>query len=167
MTACYSRLSARVIAQRIEEPVTVMASVVPQPTSVLALAHHIVHPAFHAVVLLFQNMDTAECHVVVPRNNGGCIRPTGSSCAVITIPIDVRNDSGHSSVGALVHFQVGQPFIKEVVHLTQEGSGTEEHLGISRPSQSLIALRTIGRHIHKIIPEAPLNVMLKLVDDRI
>ena len=166
MAACHRGASARIVAQRIEEPVAVMVTVVPQIASVLASAHHVVHPTFHAIVLLFKHADVAEGHVVIPRNDGGRIRPTGSCRTIITM-IGVGNDSRHSTISPLIGSQVCQPFVEEVVHSSQERSCAEEHLCVARPSQTLVTLRAIGRHIHKVVPESPFDVVLKLVDDRI
>jgi len=62
--------------------------------------------------------------------------------------------------------QIMQPFGKEKRRIAVQHGGPGKYLGVSRPSQALISLRTVCGDIKEIIPLPPLDIAYKLVYQR-
>ena len=134
-------------------------------------AVHIVHPARHAVVLLFQQARVAIAQVDRPRADHRCIAPHRRAAAPehtgFALPVlgrRLRDEMGHAAVGLLVGAQVAQPLGVERRHVHVVARRSGKHLRVGRPSQALVALRAVGRHVHKVALLPPHDVVLQLVD---
>ena len=78
---------------------------------------------------------------------------------------DIRRDIGIGSGCQLVIRQIAEPFFKKGFYIVIECSSSNEDLGIARPADALIALRTIGRHIEEVATLSPDYISLKTVDE--
>jgi hypothetical protein len=78
---------------------------------------------------------------------------------------DVGNHEGHAAVRELIGGHILQPLGKEGgdVHVERRCSG--KRLRVARPSEPLVALRTIGRDVHEIALLPPDDVVLQLVQE--
>ena len=73
---------------------------------------------------------------------------------------NIRNHERHGTVGGLVSSHVFEPFGEKTIDISIESRRPREHFSVARPTQSLVALRTIGRHIEEIAALSPLNIRL-------
>ena len=60
--------------------------------------------------------------------------------------------------------KVVKPFLKEFLRIEIQRSGTAEHLGVSRPTQSFISLRAVCRHVKEVTSETPNYIVIKLLN---
>jgi len=131
-------------------------------------APHILHPCFHAVILLCQDAEIAISEVHRPRDNDGCIGPPrggGSSLARLAGK-RVANHVGDGAVVLLVERQILQPFGIKAGDVMEERCRRRKNLRIARPAQPLIALGTVRGDIQKIAFLSPDDVVLQLIDQR-
>ena len=124
---------------------------------------HITDPFFHALILVLKHGNISVIQVQHPGYNHPGIGPSCSS----SMTQYVRDHVGNASIFILVSSQVFQPFRIESGRIHIEAGCGRKNLCISRPSQSLIPLRTIGGYIQKIPLQSPDDVVLQLVDQRI
>ena len=81
--------------------------------------------------------------------------------------IDVRNDGGDRTIGLLGIGDVALPFVEESRDIAIPCGGADENLGITGPTETFVALRAIGGHFEEVPALAPIDVALKLIDERI
>jgi hypothetical protein len=79
----------------------------------------------------------------------------------------VGDHEGDAAVGELIGGHILQPFGQEGGDVHVERRRSRERLRVARPSKPLVALRTIGRHVHEIAFLAPDNVVLQLIQERV
>ena len=122
---------------------------------VLALAPHVLDPADHRVVVLFDHPGVAvepphrvghDHHRVAPARLGRPLDHLG------------RRDVGHRSLRALRVGDVEHPLRVEAGHVSQEARRMGERLGIAHPTQPLVTLRAIRRNAVDVRAKAPGDV---------
>ena len=131
------------------------------PEVIGALADNIINPRLHTIPLLLQNRLIAIGHIVLPRDNGSGIGPANTTCTYQAI--EIGDNIGHTTILGLIQRQILEPLTEEVLHVAVERCRAEEHLRITRPSQTLISLRAVGRHIQEVTRQTPLYITLELV----
>ena len=115
---------------------------------VLGSALLISDPALHRVVVLRQDFLVAVVSVNFPRTDHTGIGP----CRITELMRAVfsENIGRHvriRTVGPLAIAQVLCPLAEKVPHIIVEGRGADKHLRVAGPTETLVALRTIGRDI--------------------
>src|SRR5207248_6191247 len=81
--------------------------------------------------------------------------------------LHVRDDAGDVAVLELRIGNILQPFGEEPRDVHVEAGSADKDLCIAGPSESLVALWTVGGDVEEVAFLAPENVVLKLVDHRI
>ncbi len=74
---------------------------------------------------------------------------------------------GNPAIGKLIGSNIFHPFGIKGSHIKIKGGGHAENLCIACPAKPFVTLRTVGGNIQKIPFLSPLNILLKLVDQRI
>ena len=104
-------------------------------------------------------------------------RPRANDCGVLPCRTAIRRKAGCAArggdprrYGSILRLRIGDvglPFREEPRDIHVERRRADEHLGVTHPSQPLVALRAIGWHFEEIPALPPLDVVLKLIDERI
>ena len=71
---------------------------------------------------------------------------------------------GHALFQGRLRRHIPHPFAKEKRGVSEIGSRPGEYLGVPRPSQPLVPLGAVGGDIEEVVPHAPGNIALELVD---
>ena len=142
------------------QPVAVLEARLPQPVFA-ALAFDKLAPVLHAVVAVLQNALVAVGAVECPGQHGHHIAPERR--AVLLVAHNVRHDLRHTDIGPQFTGQVTKPLGHKRHNVLIERRRGAERCHIARPAQTLAALRTVGGDIQKVIPLAPLDVLLQTV----
>jgi len=130
---------------------------------------HVLDPGLHAGILHLQNTPVAIHLVHRPGNDHGGIGPAGRTARKPSRKgrQDVGHDMGYSSFRTLIGRYITQPLGKKAADQPVEHGRPGKHLGVARPSQPLVALRTVGGHVQEVALHAPLDVELKPVQQRV
>ena len=133
---------------------------------------HEIDPAFHTVILIFQHPRVAVHQIHRPRVDHRRIRPrrcgvrpaAGQQTIILAVAVEnIRDHMRNTALRCLVTAQISQPFGKEITRLHQVAGGPAEDLRITRPAQTLVALRAVGRHIDKVTFQPPEDIVVQLV----
>ena len=151
----------RMVAVQIEPVGKVFAA---QPQAVRTVRAHIIDPAAHRGVLLNQHLAVAVGLVDLPRADDRRVRPAARAAVH---PLLGRDHMLDFTVGRLADGQIAQPFFEKSADVVNIGRGACEHLRVTRPAQPLVALRTVGRHVHKVAALTPDDVFKQAVDVRV
>src|SRR5579862_1135430 len=76
----------------------------------------------------------------------------------------IRNDVWNRAVILLIESQILQPLGIKSSGVEVERCCGSKNLRVARPSQTLVALRTIGRNIQEIAFLSPDNIVLELIE---
>src|SRR5213079_933001 len=79
----------------------------------------------------------------------------------------VGNHPRDTAAWVLIGRYIGQPLREETRDIHVERGRPREHLGISCPSEPLVALRAVGGHVEKVAALPPDDVVLELVEQRV
>ena len=142
------------------QPVAVLEAGLPQSVFA-ALTLDKLDPMFHTVVAVLQNALIAVSTVERPRQHRHHIAPERR--AVLLIAQDVRHDLRHTDIGAQLACQIAQPLGHKGHNVLVECRRGAEGGHVAGPAQTLAALRAVGGNIQKVIPLAPLDVLLQAV----
>ena len=142
------------------QPVAVLEPGLPQPVFA-ALTLDKLDPVLHAVVAVLQNPLVTVGTVERPRQHRHHIAPERR--AVLLVAQNVRHDLRHTDIGAQLACQIAQPLGHKRHNVLVKRRRGAEGGHIARPAQTLTALRAVGGDVHKVIPLAPLDVLLQAV----
>src|ERR1700722_12190920 len=148
------------------EPISEMGIAVPD--LIRAGARLLVfNPSAHAAVLIFENPLIAVRNKKFPGNDRGRIAPSGgTSDRTVTAAEHIRYNEWNTAAVELIGCKILEPLAEKSVDVHVERGRGCEHLRIAGPTQPLVALRTIGRHVEEIPLLSPLNIVLQLIDQR-
>jgi hypothetical protein len=91
-----------------------------------------------------------------PRNHRGGVAPTcGAGRERVGLTEDIGNDEGNTPVRKLIGRKILQPLREESGDIHIECGGRGKDLCITRPTETLVALRTIGWDIQRRVMRAP------------
>ena len=131
-------------------------------------APRVIDPRAHARILALEQAPVAIRQVHRPGNDDGDIGPTGGAREVGRVTAQwIRNHPRDTAAGILIGRHIGQPLREEAGDVHVERGSPREHLGISRPAETLVALRAVRRHVEKIAALTPDDVPLQLVEQRV
>ena len=124
-------------------------------------------PAPHARVLVANDGWIAICLIDGPRHDGGRVRPAGSPEPRLTLEHDVRDHGRHAQHRVLVEREIAQPACPERLCVEEGAGGRREGLGVTGPTESLVALRAVRRDRDEVVPLGPDDVFVKPVQVRV
>ena len=159
-------LVRQAVAFRIQaQPIAILETSLPKAVFA-ALAVDIIHPNFHAFVLLVDHPAVAVGFIQRPWYCRSGIAPVGSAvlAAADTHAENIRHHLHHAAGCILVCRQIPQPLAHEWHHISVDGSGGCKCGGIASPAQPFAALGAIRGHIQIIVPLAPQNIFPKSID---
>ncbi len=122
-----------------------------------------VHISLHGLPVLIHDIGVGKLFPYHPRNNHSRVRPTEATHLVSVLC--KRSNAGETALAALTVAHVAHPFVEEVTCVGKECSCLGENLGVGRPAQTFVALRTVGRHREIIGALPPDGVGYELVDE--
>ena len=105
---------------------------------------YMIHEEIHGIPVLVYDSGISELLPYGPWNDDSGICPSETHHVVAIL--GEGGDSRESAGLALGIAHVTHPFVEEGIRVGEEGSGFCEYLGVSRPSETLVALRTVGRY---------------------
>ena len=79
----------------------------------------------------------------------------------------VGHHMGHAALGGLLQGHVPQPLAEEGVRVAQEGGRPAEDLRVARPAHALVPLGAVRGNVQEVVLQAPLNVVLQLIHQRV
>ena len=135
---------------------------------VLGSALLIADPALHRVVVLRQDFLVAVVPVNLPRTDHTGIGPC--RIAELMRAVFAENIGRHvriRAVGTLAVAQVLQPFAEEIPDIVVKSRGADEDLRVAGPTETLVALRTIGGDVEEVAAQTPTDVAIEVVEQRV
>ena len=96
-----------------------------------------------------------------PRHDRRRVGPTRAAEPGLAVDHHVGHDRRHAERRVLIERQVAEPAPPEGLRIEQRRCGGRERLGVARPAQSLVALRTVCRHGHEVVALRPHHVLVE------
>ncbi len=125
-------------------------------------------PALHRIVVLREDLLVAVVPVDFPRTNHPGIGPRRVAELLRAVfSQHVGSDVGIRAVRPLAVAQVLQPFAEKFAHVVVERRRSNEDLRVAGPAETFVALRAVGRDIEEIPAQAPADVAVEAVEQRI
>ena len=119
----------------------------------------IIHPRLHSRIGLGKQCFAAVMKIYIPWNDHAGIPPWTASVLRDHPFLDARHNVWHcSSDHTLLRTHIPEIFPVKCGHVHVIAGGLRKYLRISRPPQTLVALRTVCRHVQKIIFLSPQGV---------
>ena len=149
------------------EPVAELPSRFPNQVRARA-APRVIDPRAHARILAFENSSVAVREIHRPGNDDRGVGPACRAREACRVAAQwIRNHPGYTAATVLIGRHICQPLREETGDVHVERGSPREHLGISRPSETLVALRAVSRHVEKIAALTPDDVAQQLVEQRV
>ena len=162
------RCAGIVSASRLErEPITKVKAFRPEKTRT-RLCPLVFHPRTHAWVLSRENSGVSVGLIDIPRDDDRHIRPARTRRETrIGASDDIGNHPRHRAIGMLIGCDISEPLRKKSGNVHVERRGAREDLRVTRPTESLVTLRTIGGDVEEVSALSPDDVLLQPVHQRI
>ena len=98
--------------------------------------------------------------VELPRADSRGVSPRRARLDVLTVRLEhIRHDHRYRAALALICLHVFEPLGVELLRVELIAGRVDEHLRVSGPAKTLVALRAVGRNIHKIALLSPDHVV--------
>ena len=123
---------------------------------------HMVHVELHGCPTFIDDLLVAELLPYGPRHDDTGIRPTEAHHFIAIL--SPRSHARETAYFALAIAHVAHPLVEEGGGIGKEGTCFGKHLGIGRPTEAFVALRTIGRNREVVGELSPIRIGDKLVD---
>src|ERR1041385_8815244 len=143
------------------EPVTPIISMI-DAQKIFACAFSPIHETRHVLPATFNNPRVAIRFINSPRADNAGVAP--GRAEVPTMLERVRRIARERAAGSLRLHQFAKPFRIKGGHVRIVSGGAHINLRITRPSEALVALRTIRRQIEKIGALSPDDVLKEAID---
>ena len=131
-------------------------------------APRVIDPRAHTRILALEDSSVAIREVHRPGNDDRGVGPARGAREACRVAAQwIRNHPGYTAARVLIRRHIRQPLREETGDVHVERGSAREHLGISRPSETLVALRAVSRHVEKIAALTPDDVAMQLVEQRV
>ena len=125
-------------------------------------------PALHRVVVLRKDLLVAVVPVDFPRTDHPGIGPSRVAELLRAVFAEhIGRDVGIRAVRPLAVTQVLQPLAEKFAHVVVERRRSNEDLRVAGPAETFIALRAVGRDIEEIPAQAPADIAVEAIEQRI
>ena len=117
----------------------------------------------HGAPVLVDEVGVAELLPNGPWHDDAGVGPSHAHHTGISV-FSFWGDTGKTAFRTLGISHIAHPFMEKGTGIGEEGAGLSEHLCVSRPPLTLIALRAVGRYGKIVATHAPKSIGNETVD---